>query len=102
MLGPPSTRRGAARAILGAGGSFARLLRAGQWHSSAYGLYLDLAFEETKAMASTLIVASDDEGPERRGRSGGEGIPLSPTRLGPAALSQQSGEVGPLALLPSV
>ena len=63
-------RRGAARAILEAGGSFAQLLRAGQWHSSAFRLYLDLGVEEKKAMAAVLIEASDDETQGRR--AGGE------------------------------
>ena len=63
-LGTRSIRRGAARAILAAGGTFAQLLRAGQWHSSAYRLYLDMGGEEAKAMASVLIEDSDegDEG----------------------------------------
>ena len=60
-LGPHSIRRGAARAILEAGGSFAQLLKAGQWHSSAFRLYLDIGVEETKAMAAATIEASDDE-----------------------------------------
>ena len=64
-LGTHSIRRGAARAILAAGGTSAQLLRAGQWHSSAYRLYLDMGGEEAKAMASVLIEDSDegDEGP---------------------------------------
>ena len=37
-LGPRGIRRGAAQAILDAGGSIAQLLRARQWHSSADGL----------------------------------------------------------------
>ena len=60
-LGTHSFRRGAARAILEAGGSFSQLLRSGQWHSSAYQLYLDLGHEEATAMASVLVEASDDE-----------------------------------------
>ena len=60
-LGTHSFRRGAARAILEAGGSFAQLLRSGQWHSSAYQLYLDLGHEEATAMASVLVEGSDDE-----------------------------------------
>ena len=60
-LGTRSLRRGAARAILEAGGSFSQLLRSGQWHSSAYQLYLDLGHEEATAMASALVEASDDE-----------------------------------------
>ena len=60
-LGTHSFRRGAARAILEAGGSFAQLLRPGQWHSSAYQLYRDLGHEEATAMASVLAEGSDDE-----------------------------------------
>ena len=60
-LGTHFFRRGAARAILEAGGSFSQLLRSGQWHSSAYQLYLDLGHEEAAAMASVLVEASDDE-----------------------------------------
>ena len=60
-LGTHSVRRGAARAILAAGGSFSKLLRAGQWHSSAYKLYLDMGREETTAVPSLLPDASDDE-----------------------------------------
>ena len=52
-LGTHSFRRGAARAILEAGGSFPQLLRSGQWRSSAYQLYLDLGHEEASAMALT-------------------------------------------------
>ena len=60
-LGTHSIRRGAARAILEAGGSFAQLLRAGQWHSSAYKVYLDMGREETSAVTSLLADASDDD-----------------------------------------
>ena len=60
-LGTHSFRRGAARAILEAGGSFPQLLRSGQWRSSAYQLYLDLGHEEASAMASALVDGSDDE-----------------------------------------
>ena len=60
-LGTHSFRRGAARAILEAGGSFSQLLRLGQWRSSAYKLYLDLGHEESTAMASVLVGSSDDE-----------------------------------------
>ena len=60
-LGTHSFRRGAARAILEAGGSFSQLLRSGQWRSSAYQLYLDLGHEEASAMASVLVEGSDDE-----------------------------------------
>ena len=53
--GPRSMRRGAGRAILDAGGSFAGLFRAGQWNFSAYRWHLDLGIEETEAMASIII-----------------------------------------------
>ena len=60
-LGTHSFRRGDARAILEAGVSFSQLLRSGQWHSSAYQLYLDLGREKASAMASALAEGSDDE-----------------------------------------
>ena len=60
-LGAHSFRRGAARAVLEAGGPFSQLLRSGQRHSSAYRLYLDLRHEEADAMASALVEGSDDE-----------------------------------------
>ena len=44
-LGAHAFRRGAARAILSSGGSFAQLLKGGQWYSSAYQRYLDLGRE---------------------------------------------------------
>ena len=59
-LGAHSIRRGAARAILAAGGTFSQLMKAGQWHSSAFKLYLDLGGEETKGMSSVLIEDSED------------------------------------------
>ena len=77
-LGPHKTRRGAARAILDAGGSFAKLLRAGHWHSSAYRAHLDIGIGETKSMALILIEAADVGGPERRGRRDGAEIPQRP------------------------
>ena len=60
-LGARAFRRGAARAILGAGGSFSQLPRTEQWRSSAYQLYLDLGHEESRAMASITVDASDGE-----------------------------------------
>ena len=60
-LGTHSFRRGAARAIPEAGGSFSQLLRSGQWRSSAYRLYLGLGHEEASALASALVEGSDDE-----------------------------------------
>ena len=59
-LGTHSLRGGAARAILGAGGSFSQLLRPGQWRSYAYQLYLDLGREEASTMASVHVEGSDD------------------------------------------
>ena len=60
-MGTHSLRRGAARAILETAGSFSRLLRLGRWHSSAFQLYLDLWREESQAITSIMIEASDDE-----------------------------------------
>ena len=60
-LGAHSFRRGSALAILKAGGSSSQLLRAGQCRSSAYQLYSDLSSEESRAAASILVEASDDE-----------------------------------------
>ena len=60
-MGTHSLRRGAARAILESGGPFFQLLRSGQWPSSAYELCLDLGREETGAVASILIEASDED-----------------------------------------
>ena len=79
-LGSRSIRRGAARAILEAGGSFAQLLMAGQWHSSAFRLYLDLGIEEKKATAEVLIGNSDEDAPQiprREERGEDEGNPIS-------------------------
>ena len=60
-LGTHSCRRRAARAMLEAGGSFSQLLRAGQWRSSAYQLYLDLSSEDPQAVTSIWVEASGDE-----------------------------------------
>ena len=43
--------------MLEAGGSFAQLLRSGQWHLSAIQLYQDFGCEGAQAMASILIEA---------------------------------------------
>ena len=59
--GAHSFRRGAARAILSAGGSSAEPLKAGHSHSSAYQLYLDMGQEEYQGVAAILITASDVE-----------------------------------------
>ena len=60
-LGTHSLRRGAARALVAAGGTFAQLLRAGQWHGNAVRLYLDLGEDERRAMTDILIEGSDDD-----------------------------------------
>ena len=60
-MGTHSFRRGAARAVLGAGGSLSKLLRSGQWHSSAYQPYVDLGRVGNRAVASLLIEASDGD-----------------------------------------
>ena len=65
-LGARSIRIGAARAISAEGGCFAQLLKAGQWRSTVFRLYVDAGVEESKAMVSILMEASDDEGLARR------------------------------------
>ena len=80
--GRHSFRRGAARAILEAGGSVSCLLRSGQWRSSAYELHFDLGREESIAVASILFEALDNEWRARQqGRATGgfkvHGIPES-------------------------
>ena len=60
-LGPQSSRREAAREILESVERYAQLFGAGQWHSSAYRLHLDLGVGETAAIAGVLIAVSDDE-----------------------------------------
>ena len=83
-LGPLSIRRGAARAILEAGGSFAQLLKAGHWHSSALRYYLDLGVEETAATAAATIESSDDVEANRgmREEREDEGINPGPLTFG--------------------
>ena len=60
--GTHSSRRGAARTILEAGGSFAQPLKAGNRHSAKYRHYA--------AMRSMLTEAPEGEGPGRRGSQG--------------------------------
>ena len=84
-LGPCSVSKGAARAILESGGIFAQMLRACQWHSSAYRLYLDLGAEEAAAISRFSIEASGDEAAERKGPEG-DPIPKEPRRLGSDSL----------------
>ena len=54
-------RRGAARAILAAGGSVSHVLRSRRRRSSAFRLYSGLVREEAPAATSVLIEASEDE-----------------------------------------
>ena len=63
-----SLRRGAVRSILAPVGSLVQLLKAGQGHSSARRLLLDLGAKKAAAMARVLIEASDDGGRTRGGR----------------------------------
>ena len=63
-LGTHSFRRGAAWAATLAGGSFAQLLRARKWRSSAYHQCFDLGREDARAMVSILVGASGDEVPD--------------------------------------
>ena len=60
MLGR-ARKFGAARATQSAGGSFARLLKAGQWRFLEYQLFLDSGQEESQAVAYFQIEASDFE-----------------------------------------
>ena len=70
--GPNAPKWGPARTITVAGGTFAQLLRAGQWHSSAYCPHVGmLALTWTKAMAFLLIEAREGEAPGRDGLQGG-------------------------------
>ena len=57
--GGPSYPGGAP--TVSAGGSLSQLLRAGQRHSSAYKLYLEMGREETTAVSSLLADASNDK-----------------------------------------
>ena len=60
-MGAQSPRGGSARAIVEAGGPFLWLIRSAQWHLSAYQLYLGPGREESQAIASVLIEASDGD-----------------------------------------
>ena len=60
-LAPILSEKGAARAVHEAGGPISQPICAGQWRSSAYQLYLDLSSEGSRAAASILVAASDDE-----------------------------------------
>jgi len=50
-----------AQDILKAGGSLATLLRAGQWRSSAFRVYLQESAVDEAAVARLIIDHSDDE-----------------------------------------
>ena len=54
-------RRGAARALVLAGGPFAQLLRAGQLRRNAVRAYIDFGEDERKAMTDIPIEGSFDE-----------------------------------------
>ena len=69
-LGARCARGGSARAISEPGGTRAQMSRAGQWHSSAYRLDLDLGAGEAAAMSRILIEAPGDKGAERGGPRG--------------------------------
>ena len=70
----PWLEGGAAGSIFDAGGSFAQLLKAGQWRSLAYRPCLDMGVEAAKAVAFTHIEVPVVGGPGRQGKQG-EGIP---------------------------
>ena len=72
-LGARSLKGGAIWSILESGGSFAQLLRGGQWRSSTFRLFLDLGDSEGAAMARVIIEASDEEA--EAGGPGGERTP---------------------------
>ena len=54
-------RRGMAQDIVDSGGSLAALLRAGDWHSRAFLLYLRDAQVQDKAVANFIVNVSDSE-----------------------------------------
>ena len=56
-----SFRRGAARELMSAGGTYAELLRAGQWRGNAARFYLGLGENELRALTDIPIEGSDDE-----------------------------------------
>ena len=63
-LGSHALRRGMARDIVQAGGSLATLLRAGQWRSRAFMVYLQEQTLDEEAVTRLLIDHSDDEAVE--------------------------------------
>ena len=56
-----SSRRGVARALMPAGGTFAQLLRAGQWSRNNVRPFLDFSDGKRRATADSLTEDSDDE-----------------------------------------
>ena len=60
-LGSHSLRRGMARDIVLAGGSLATLLRAGQWRSKSFMVYLQEQTLDEQAVAQLVIDHSDDD-----------------------------------------
>ena len=60
-LGTQSLRSVAGLALVETGGSVPQLLHSGQMHSSAYQLYPGLGREESRANASVIIEASDED-----------------------------------------
>lgn len=59
--GSHAFRRGMAQDIVRAGGNLATLMRAGQWNSEAYRVYLQNHVLKADAIAQLLIDHSDDE-----------------------------------------
>ena len=53
-------RRGAARASMSTGGTFAQPLRSGQWRRDAVRLYIDLDDGGRRVMVDILIEGSED------------------------------------------
>ena len=60
-LGSHALRRGMARDILDAGGSLAALLKAGDWKSAAYVVYLRENQAEESAISRLVVDHSDSE-----------------------------------------
>jgi hypothetical protein len=60
-MGSHAFRRGMAQDIIKAGGNLATLMRAGQWSSGAYKVYLQNQALDEDAIASLIINHSDDE-----------------------------------------
>ena len=60
-MGSHAFRRGMAQDIIKGGGNLATLMRAGQWSSGAYKVYLQNHALDEDAVASLIIHHSDDE-----------------------------------------